>query len=302
MIDAALRSTILLCPTAGRKSDRRAEVDRYNQYHTRRKGPFVSAIKIGIQLSALRLPFRKALATAAQLGATGIEIDARGELRPGELGQTGLREVRRLLDEHNLCVVAVGFRTRRGYNVADDIDKRVAATKAALRFAAELRAPVVVNQLGRVPEPSEGQSWQMLVETLTDVGRYGHHVGATLAAQTGNEPGEELRRLIDALPPQSLGVDLDPGYLAAGGFSPLEAIEALGPHILHVHARDGVRDLARGRGLEVPLGRGTADFPALLGALENFSYRGYFTIARDESENPLFEIGEAVKYLKQLVR
>ena len=61
----------------------------------------------------------------------------------------------------------------------------------------------------------------------------------------------------------------------------MEAVEALGPRILHVHARDGVRDLARGRGLEVPLGRGSADFPGLLGALENFSYRGYFTIARE---------------------
>ncbi len=262
----------------------------------------MSALKIGIQLSSLRLPFRKALAVAARLGACGVEIDARGELRPGQLGQTALREVRRLLEQHNLCAAAVGFRTRRGYDVVDEIDERVAATKAALKFAAELRAPVVVNQVGRVPEQSEGQSWDMLVETLTGLGRYGQHVGVTLAAQTGGQPGALLRRLIDALPPQSLGVDFDPGYLVVNGFSPLEAIGALGPHILHVHARDGVRDLAGGRGQEVPLGRGTADFPALLGALENFGYRGYFTIARNDAENPQFEIGEAVKYLAQIVQ
>jgi sugar phosphate isomerase/epimerase len=262
----------------------------------------VSALLVGIQLSSLRLPFRTALATAAQLGATGVEIDARGELRPGMLGQTGLREIRRLLEEHNLRAVAVGFRTRRGYGVVDQIDKRVAATKEALRFAAELHAPVVVNQLGPVPEQSEAPGWKVLLETLSDVGRFGQHVGATLAAQTGSEPGEDLRRLIDALPPASIGVDLDPGYLVVNGFSPIDASKALGPHILHVHARDGVRDLARGRGLEVPLGRGTVDFPALLGSLENVGYRGYFTIARDEAENPLFEIGEAVKYLRQIVQ
>jgi sugar phosphate isomerase/epimerase len=263
---------------------------------------FVPAIKIGIQLASLRLPFRKGLAAAARLGASAVEIDARGELRPQELGQTGLREIRRLLEEHNLRVSAVGFRTRRGYDVSAEIDKRVAATKTAMQFAADLRAPVVVNQVGHVPAESSGREWTQMLEALSDLGRYGQHVGATLAAQTGTESGADLARLLDALPPHAIGVDLDPGNLIVNAFSPLEAIETLGPRILHVHARDGVRDLARGRGLEVPLGRGVADFPALLGALENFGYRGYFTIARDDAEDPLVEIGAAVSYLNEIVR
>ncbi|HEX3725685.1 MAG TPA: sugar phosphate isomerase/epimerase family protein [Pirellulales bacterium] len=258
------------------------------------------AIKIGVQLAALRLPFRRGLAAAAQLGASGVEIDARGEIRPQDLTQTGLREVRRLLDAFGLRVVAVGFQTRRGYDVADDIDRRVAATKAALKFAADLRAPVVVNQIGRVPDEAGGKNWDLLVQTLAELGAYAQHVGVTLAAQTGSESGEDLGRLIDALPPPGIAVDLDPGNLIINGFSPLAAVDQLGPHILHVHARDGVRDLARGRGLEVPVGRGSADFPALLGALEEFAYRGYFTIARTSSDNPELEIGEAIKYLKAL--
>ncbi len=258
------------------------------------------AVKIGIQLASLRLPFRKALAAAARLGASGVEIDARGELRPQDLGQTGMRELRRLLEEHSLRVVAVGFRTRRGYDIPDEIERRVAATKAAMLFAAELRSPIVVNQIGRVPHEAGGASWHLLVNTLTDLGGYGQHVGATLAAQTGSESGPDLGRLIDALPPHAIGVDLDPGNLIVNGFSPLEAVETLGSRILHVHARDAVRDLARGRGLEVPLGRGSADFPALLGALENFAYRGYFTIARDDAEDAQAEIGQAVEYLTQM--
>src|SRR5262249_36132718 len=110
--------------------------------------PFMPALKIAIQLASLRLPFRKAIAVAAQLGASGVEIDARGEIKPGDLTQTGLREVRRLLEEHDLRVVAVGFHTRRGYDASDEIDRRVAATKAAMKFAADLRAPVVINQIG----------------------------------------------------------------------------------------------------------------------------------------------------------
>ena len=260
----------------------------------------MATLKIAIQLASLRLPLRKALVAAARLGASGVEIDARGELRPRELTGTALGELRRLLDDQNLRVSAVAFHTRRGYDVADDIERRVAATKAAMKMAADLRAAVVVNQVGRVPDEPEGPAWNMLVDTLTDLSAYGQHTGALLAAQTGTESGAHLARLISALPEGGIGVDLDPGKLIIGGFSPLEAVETLGPHILHVHARDAVRDLARGRGLEVPLGRGTADFAALLGALEDHQYRGFFTIAREESENPEFEIGEAVKYLRNL--
>jgi sugar phosphate isomerase/epimerase len=234
------------------------------------------------------------------MGASGVEIDARGEIRPQDLSQTALREVRRLLDEFNLRVVAVGFRTRRGYDVPAELDKRVAATKAAMKFAADLRAPVVVNQVGRVPAEPAGPGWTLLVQALSDLGRHGQHVGATLAAQTGSESGADLGRLLDALPPNAIGVDLDPGNLIVNDFSPLEAVESLGARILHVHARDGVRDLARGRGLEVPLGRGSVDFPALLGALENFGYRGYFTVARADADNPELELGQAVQYLKSL--
>ena len=258
------------------------------------------ALKIGIRLDSLRLGFRKALVVAARLGASGVEIDARGEIRPEIMTQTALRELRRLLDEYNLYVAAVGFHTRRGYDVPDELERRVAATKAAMKLAADLRAPIVVNQVGQVPDESKGANWDLLVQSLTDLSHFGQHVGVLLAAQTGSESGVDLGRLLAALPELGVGVDLDPGNLIINGFSPLEAVQSVGSNILHVHARDGVRDLARGRGLEVPLSRGSADFPRLLGALEEHHYRGYFTIARDEAQDPEFEIGEAVKYLKSL--
>jgi sugar phosphate isomerase/epimerase len=102
------------------------------------------------------------------------------------------------------------------------------------------------------------------------------------------------------LPEGSLGVTLNPGNLIVNSFSPREAIESLGPHIMYVHAKDGVRDLARGRGVEVQLGRGSADFPTLLGTLEEYAYRGYFTVEREHADDPIGEIGMAVEYLKNM--
>jgi sugar phosphate isomerase/epimerase len=260
----------------------------------------VLRIKIGLSLGSLPLPFRKALAKAAELGAEAVEIDARSHIRPQELTETGLRQIRKMLEDYNLRVCAVSFLTRRGYNVADQLDRRLEATKQAMSMAYKLGARVVVNQVGHIPSEPSGNEWLTLIESLTDLGRHGQHVGATLAARTGAESGEALKRLIDALPEGSLGVDFDPGSLIVNGFSPPEALAALGPHVVHVHAKDATRDLAKRRGLETPLGRGTADFPELLGLLEQHEYRGYFTVERENAKDPVGELGQAIKYLRNL--
>jgi sugar phosphate isomerase/epimerase len=257
-------------------------------------------MKIGIQLSSLRLPFKKALATAARLGADAVEIDARGEIKPADLTRSAARQVRKMLDDLNLRVCAVSFRTRHGYNVAENLEARVEATKDAMRMAYDLGASVVINQVGRIPSEPQGPAWELLVQSLADIGRHGQHVGALLAAETGSESGADLARLIAALPPGSLGVNFDPGNLVVNNFSVNEAVDALAEHVLHVHAKDGVRDLAQGRGVEVPLGRGSVDFAQLLGVLEEHQYRGYFTIERENADDPVFEIGQAVSYLKSL--
>lgn len=262
----------------------------------------MSSPRIGIQLASLRLPFRKALQVAARLGAGGVEIDARTDVRPDELSQTGLRQLRKLLSELNLQVSAISFPTRRGYDVTDDLERRVLATQAAMRLAYQVGAPVVVNRVGRVPEDRESARWKTLCDALSGLGAYGHHVGALLAARTGAESGSELARLLSALPGGTVGVDFDPGSLIVHGHSPYEAVDALGASVLHVHASDGVQDLAEGRGLRVPIGQGCADFPALLDVLDQHRYRGWFTVADCDTDDTASELGDAIQYLKSLVK
>jgi len=259
----------------------------------------VSNVKIGIQIRSLRQPVKQAIRTAARLGADGVEIDARNELRPGELSATGLREFHKLLEDLNLRVSAVAFPTRRGYDEADDLDRRVQATQGAMRFARELRADVVINRAGHVPDDANDAQFVRLVEALTALGRYGERVGSRLALQTGGERPQDLARLIDALPAQSVGVDLHPTGLILGGHSPQGVIDVLGAHVLHVHACDAVRDAA-GRSIEVELGRGSADLPELLGRLTEYDYRGWVTVERRESADPIGEIENAVAYLRSL--
>jgi len=260
----------------------------------------VLQIQVGVELVSLRLPFKKALLTARELGADAVEIDARGELRPDDLSHTGVRQLRKMLDDLNLRVSAVTFRTRRGFAAVDELEERIDATKRALKLAYDLGANVVVNHIGRVPPESDAATTSMLIQALSDIGRHSQRVGAMLAAETGTESGADLAALIARLPPGSIGVDFNPANLIIHGHSPREAAAALAPHVLHIHATDATRDLALGRGVEVALGQGSAEFPELLALLEEQQYRGYITVARRDTSDPLADVRQAIEFLRNL--
>jgi len=256
--------------------------------------------KIGIQLKSLGQPLKKAIQTAAQIGANAVEIDLRNELKPQDLTRTASRHIRKLLDDLNLEVCAASFYTRRGYDVVDDLDRRVEATKLAMNAAYELGANVLINHVGRIPEDTECNAWKHLAQSLADIGSHGQRVGCFLAARTGTEDPQLLRKMIDSLPAGSLTVDFDPGSLIINGFSASDGISLLAPDVVHFHARDGVQDLAQGRGIEVQLGQGSTDLGLILGTLEEHQYRGYFTVQRDNSQNPVLEASQAIRYLKEI--
>lgn len=260
----------------------------------------MSQLKLSLDLSSLPFSLEKGLQTAAALGLDAVEIDARGQFSPGELSQTALRQVRKLLEDSRLRVASVRFRTRRPYHVLEDLDARIEATRRAMRFAYSLGAGVVVNHVGRVPPGDDAPEWKLLVDVLRDLGDYGQRSGALLAAETGSESGADLARLIAALPHGALGVDFNPGNLMLGGFDPLETIAAVGQWILNVHVSDAVGGAGYRGGHPSSLGQGSADLPAILAALEERDYRGYFCLRSLSTVNPVEELTRAVEAMRRM--
>ncbi len=246
----------------------------------------------------MQLPLRRALETAARLGASAVELDARNGIHPSQLSDTGLRQLRKILDDLDLKVAALRFQTRRGYDNPSDLDRRVEATKDAMKLAYQLGARVVINSIGQIPTSEEDPQWSSLQSVIDDLGRYGARVGAFLAAETGNEPGAMLASLLGSSPDGFVAVALNPGRLIIHRHDVREAIAELKERIQIVCAVDGVLDLAAGRGLSVPLGQGTADFPELIGRLEDIQYRGFYTVGRDDSS--IDELSQGISYLKNL--
>jgi sugar phosphate isomerase/epimerase len=260
----------------------------------------VFRLRIALQLASLPMSFRHALAAARQIGVEAVEIDARGEVNPTDVRGTALRQVRKLLDDQNLRVAALEFRTRHGYHEAEGLDRRIQATKDAMEFAHALGATVVTNHIGPISTDDSTPEWKTMVEALTDLALHSQRSGAMLSALAGTDSGASLRKLLDALPPGLIGVTLDPGMLIARGFEPLEVVEAVGSAIVHAHADDAIRERTAPRGTMVQLGRGSVDYPALLGALEERQYRGYLSIRTSGTGDAATELSDAVKYLRRL--
>ncbi len=257
-------------------------------------------LKTSIRLESLRQPLKTALVTAARLGANGVEINGRTQLRPADMSRTAVRHFRKLIADLNLSVSAIHFPTRFGYDSTELLEERIDGTKQAMKMAYDLGCNVVVNKIGRVPEETADPRWTTMVQALSDLGNHSQKAGAWLAASTGSESGETLKGLIDSLPMNSLAVDFDPADFVINGFSPSDAIATLGQHVMSFRARDAVTDLSIGRGIEVELGRGSVDWAKLLGTLEEHNYTGFITVERETDGNTIEQCSNAIEYLNQL--
>lgn len=255
--------------------------------------------RIAAQTRCFAQSIKKALHTAASLGCDGVQIDVRSELKPSELSETGVRQFRKILNDLNLRVGSVTFPTRRGYSNPVDLQPRIEATLAAMQFASRIEARIMVANLGPLSDAEDGTVTSTLTDAIETLAAHADRLGVRLAMQSPSQAGE-LAEFVAHLPEGAMSLDFHPGQLISRGESPAEFISTAGQHIAHVHASDGVYDLAAKHAIEVDLGRGTADFPELLGLLEEFGYRDWLTIERRNAQQPLEAVGNAVSYLRSL--
>lgn len=254
--------------------------------------------RLSVPASALAIDFRKALRAARDLGVGGIELDARSGLDPGQVTQTGLRQIRKWLGDEGLVVSAIGFPTRGGYGDSERLEGRIAATKAALKLAFDLGASVVLNHIGEIPTSDKAADWRLLVDVLTDIGNWGQHVGATLCAEAGRAAPADLARLIKALPDGSLTCDIVTGALLVHGHDPAQAVEQLAGQVACLHATDAVAGAFAGRGRAVVLGTGQVDLPPVLAKLEERGYQGWIGLEPVEPRDAREELADAIDFMR----
>lgn len=256
-------------------------------------------LKIAVATRPLNLPLKASLRAAAGLNASGIQFDAREELRPGELTETGRRQLLHALDELGLSIASLAFPTRRSFYDQEQLDARVDALKRVMEHAWQLRSHVVTARIGKVPADKESPAYRLLVDVLSDLAHHGNQIGATLAITPTHDSPEALAELIDSIKTGPLGIDFDPAVFVMAGHNPADALRALHGIVIHCTARDAIRDVDAG-GLEVALGRGEVEWVEILPLLDEIEYRGWITVNRTQGSDRAGDISRGVQYLKNL--
>lgn len=256
-------------------------------------------MNLALASRCLNLPLREAVKRAAEFGAGGVQFDAREELKPGDLTETGRRQFLHGLDELGLKVASLMFPTRRTFYDEELLDARVAGAKAAMDFAWELRAKVLTARVGRIPAEKDSQDYVLLREVLSDLAQYGNHVGVTFTMTPMGDSPQVIGELIGAVKTGPLGVDFDPAAFVMGGQNPVDAFRVLHGSILHVQGRDAIRDIDAG-GQEVELGRGEVDWIELLPLLDEIAYGGWVTVNRTSGSDRAGDAARAIRYLKNV--
>src|SRR5262245_52391951 len=256
-------------------------------------------LRIALATRCLNLPLKDSLRAAASLAARGVQFDAREEIRPGELTETGRRQLQHLLDELGLSIASLAFPVRRSFYDEEQLDARVTAVKQAMEQAWKLQARVVTARIGKIPADKESKAYRLLFEVLSDLARHGNLVGATLAITPSHDSPATLSELVRSVKTGPLGIDFDPAVLVMSGHNPGEALRALHSLVLHITARDAIRDIDAG-GLETALGRGEVDWVELSPLLDEINYSGWVTVNRTQGDDRAGDAARAIQYLKNV--
>jgi sugar phosphate isomerase/epimerase len=237
----------------------------------------MAALAIAARLSGWPIPFRQAVGHARQAGFDGLELLATGDFKPRLLSQTGRREIAQIVRSHELRIAAVACVMRRGLDVPERQEARIAYVKDVLTLSKGLGAAATIVPAGPIARGEESaRNW--LAEAVGEVCAHADRQGAVLALEMADNSPEEFGTFIAGFDAGVLGVCLDPAALFSGGVEPADAVGPLQEFIRYVRARDARRSSSSRLGTIVPLGEGDIDWMKLMAALLEGGYRGWFGI------------------------
>lgn len=163
--------------------------------------------------------------------------------------------------------------------------QRILDLKAGSDFAKKIGCDQVATHAGFLPEDPCAENYRGVICALREVAQHCKGNGQYFLFETGQETPVTLRRVIEDIGLDNLGVNLDPANLILyGKANPVDALDTIGEYVRDIHGKDG-RYPTNGHDLgeETPLGEGQVNFPALIAKLKKLGYDRTVTIEREIS-------------------
>ncbi len=272
---------------------------------------------IGVVLDCFPGSLKERLSLAEKLGLKGVQVyGIEGEISP-EMTASARAEFKKELADRGLTLSAVCGDLGHGFFDPEHNKENIERSKRILELAKELGTDVVTTHIGVVPKDPSHPRYGIMQDACGQLAEYANQLGSHFAIETGPEPADVLRKFLDTLPSDGVGVNLDPANLhMCFNCDAAEAVRILKPYIVHTHAKDGVYkkfcDSEIMYGIlplpadyqeedyceEVPLGQGGVNWKEYLSALDGIGYRGFLTIERETGDDPAGDIRMAADFLR----
>lgn len=182
--------------------------------------------------------------------------------------------------------------------------ERMEQIKRGSDFAKKLGVQNVATHVGFLPETPNTIEYHSLVCALRNLAQYLKGNDQYFMFETGQETPVTLRRTIEDIGTDNLGINLDPANLILyGKANPVDALDVFGEYVRDIHGKDG-RYPTDGKNLgeETPLGEGKVNYPAFIAKLKEIGYNGPITIEREISgDQQIHDILAAKTYLEELI-
>lgn len=239
--------------------------------------------------------FERAVSAAVELGYEAVEVRSVWDKNVADLSTAEVARVRKIADRAGIRILSVAspvFKCTHPEGGAIDHRFEQDAFHSAHQFADQPRildrsieialglgAPIIrVFSFWRTLEPQRlfGRIVESLAEAIEKASRHGLWIGLenehACNIATGAESAPVLRTLTD----KHFGLVWDPGNSYMAGETPYPDGYSLLPagRIIHVHAKDGVRNATGDRVLWGPFGEGEVDWKHQIAALSRGGYHG----------------------------
>lgn len=243
--------------------------------------------------------FERAVATAVEWGYQAVEVRTAWDKNIVDLEGWQVARLRKIADSAGLRILSIAspvFKCTHpeggpidhrfeqdAFHAAHQFADQPRILERSIRVALELGASIVrVFSFWRTTEPQRlfGSIVESLAMAIDKAGPHGVRIGLENEHACNIATAAEAAPVLRVLGDQNLGLVWDPGNSYMAGETPYPDGYSLLPaaRILHVHAKDGVRDASGERVLWGPFGEGEVRWKEQLHALARDGYRGAISL------------------------
>jgi len=293
------------------------------------------AIRLALATEDFGQPLRQAIRQAAQFRVQGLRLNARTEIGAADLSDTGLRQLRLFVEEHQLRVAGVYCPSRHSVADPQGLDRRLQMIRSAIERVRRLGSTEVLIRAGRIPDPtvtapqmaqgqpddsdvdslrnpfsfapppkltqpSEADQFELLTQVLSDLAAAANHHGAGLQVIISDYDTARITTLLSRITTRPLQLVFDPAVCVMAGRQPVSIFRSLYQSIGYVRLRDAQKDVDGG-GVEVPCGDGAVDWQELLAVLAEAVQPAWMCIERTGGDQRAADVATAVRRLQSLL-